>query len=323
MTPPPTPVMATQPPKLSILIPAYAYAAGVSRILEGLAPWAADACEVLVFDDSPGVEVAAAVQAFVSRSGCAVGYRHHRPALGAVANWNALLDAARGEYVWLLHHDEFPVGPDFLARLMAALAGASAAPDALLLDCLLVNAANGRNRRHIPTALRLRVARQAPAYLLRRNLIGPVSALVMRRSLCPRFETALKWKVDVAFYERLLDQPGLRVQAAAGLAIGSVLNREGSITAGLQQGLLQRQHDEHRWLRERRNRPTLWLADPSNGSLPQRLAMAAEDLAWKLLRAAQRLPALLGVSALPPAVLLRALRHSSEATPARETGSPP
>jgi hypothetical protein len=53
------------------------------------------------------------------------------------------------------------------------------------------------------------------------------------------------------------------------------------------------------------------------------LAMAAEDLAWKLLRAAQRLPALLGVSALPPAVLLRALRHSSEATPARETGSPP
>jgi hypothetical protein len=297
---------------LSILVPAYAYAAGVTRILAGLAPWAADCCEVLVFDDSPGDEVAAAVHEFCASSACVVDYRHHRPALGAVPNWNALLDSARGSYVWLLHHDEFPVGANFLSRLLAAL---QTDPDVLLLSCLLVDADSGRNRRHMPATLQLAVARHNAGYLFRRNVIGPVSSLVMRRSLCPRFEPALKWKVDVAFYVQLLQRSGVRIESAGALSIGSVLNREGSITATLQKGLAQRQRDEHRWLRECGSARTIWLADPGAGPWASRLLLATERAAWMLWRGVSRMPAWMGRSARPTAELRCALHP--QPTPGR------
>jgi hypothetical protein len=279
----------------------------VSRILYGLAPWPADSCEVLVFDDSPKDEVAQAVQAFNAShasQGCRVDYRHNHPALGAVTTWNALLDAAKGRHVWLLHHDEFPVGADFVPRLLQRLA---ADPDVVVLDCLLVDAPSGRNRRHLPMTLRTAVARHAPDYLLRRNVIGPTSALVVRRTIYPRFQRALQWKVDVEAYARLFASLSGAVLAAPDLAIGSLLNRSASITATLKDGLAQRERDEHRWMREQQGLQTPWLADPRTGPLATRLRLQIENLAWLSWRALSRLPAVLGWSARPTAELRRAL----------------
>jgi hypothetical protein len=55
--------------------------------------------------------------------------------------------------------------------------------DALLLECVLVEAGTHHIRRHIPAALRLTVAAGSLRYLYRPNLIGPVLALVMRSSM--------------------------------------------------------------------------------------------------------------------------------------------
>lgn len=294
-------------PLLSVLIPAYRYAEGVARILERLAPWSTEECEVRVYDDSPDDAVEQAVGAFGASNGLIVHYHRNRPALGAVANWNALLTSAKGRHVLLLHHDEFPLGQQFLARVLTALSH-EPAPDVLILDCLLVDARNGHNRRHMPGLLRLAVARHAPDFLYRRNVIGPVSALVVRRSLYPAFESTLRWMVDVDAYVRLLHNPGLRIVLEPALRVGSLLAREGSITSTLQPELERVHHDELTWLRRERDSGIPWIADPRNGSWPDRLLLSTESLMWLLWRAVARIGWWLGLSTLPPAQLRRDLQ---------------
>jgi hypothetical protein len=287
-------------PRLSVLVPAYRYPAGVLRILDGLFDGCegTDAVEVLVHDDSPDDAVAEAISAHpAARS---VQYRHSRPARGAVPNWNALLDAARGHHVWLLHHDEFPVGPRFLPRLLDRLSAADA-PDVLVLDCLLADLRRLRARRHLPGWLRVAVARHAPDYLLRRNVIGPTSAFVARRELYPRFDPALRWVVDVEAFRRLL-LPRPSVALADGLAIASVLDRPGSITASLGGELARIDRAEREALGASAGR---WAA-PAAGR-PLRLAVfACETAAWAALRAAQHAMAALGGPVLAEEVLRRA-----------------
>ncbi len=293
---PTVPDHASQP-LLSILVPAYRYADGVARILAGLAPWPSEACEVLVFDDSPDDAVADVVRNFNACGGCRADYRHNTPALGAVPNWNALIAAARGRHVWLLHHDEFPIGKYFVDRLLARL-GATDAADVLLLDCLLADAASGRNRRHLPAAMRLALARHAPCYLYRRNVIGPASALIVRRAHYPVFEPQLRWLVDVDAYAQLLQVRGIRVDLAVDLQVGSVLARQDSITATLQPGLARLEQAERRWLRQQRSAATPWLQS-SRQSASTRLMLFGEGLLWALWRLGSRCPWWLGFSALP------------------------
>ena len=308
---PVTPAMSDSlsPPLLSILVPAYGYADGVARILAGLAPWPGGACEVLVFDDSPDDAVAEVVRAFNARGGCQVDYRRNTPALGAVQNWNALIAAAGGQHAWLLHHDEFPIGERFVDRLLARL-GAAGTADVLLLDCLLADAANGHNRRHLPAALRLAVARHAPRYLYRRNVIGPASVMVVRRALYPVFASPLRWLVDVDAYVRLLQIHGLHIDLAPDLAVGSVLARQDSITATLQPGLGRLEQAERSWLHQQRAASTPWLrADRPGGAT--RLLLLGESLLWALWRLVSRCPWWLGLSARPRAELRQALRRGT------------
>lgn len=297
------------PPLLSILVPAYGYADGVARILAGLAPWPGGACEVLVFDDSPDDAVAEVVLAFNARGGCQVDYRRNTPALGAVQNWNALIAAAGGQHAWLMHHDEFPIGERFVDRLLARL-GAAGTADVLLLDCLLADAANGHNRRHLPAALRLAVARHAPRYLYRRNVIGPASVMVVRRALYPVFAPPLRWLVDVDAYVRLLQIHDLHIDLAPDLAVGSVLARQDSITATLQPGLGRLEQAERSWLHQQRAASTPWLRGDRQGGVT-RLLLLGESLLWALWRLASRCPWWLGFSARPRAELRQALRRGT------------
>ena len=297
------------PPLLSILVPAYCYADGVARILAGLAPWPSQACEVLVFDDSPDDAVADVVRNFNTRGGCQVVYRHNKPALGAVPNWNMLIAAASGRHVWLLHHDEFPIGEHFVDRLLSRL-GAADAAEVLLLDCLLADAANGHNRRHLPAALRLAVARHAPGYLYQRNVIGPASALVVNRACYPVVAPQLRWLVDVDAYVQLLQDRGLRIDLAADLAVGSVLARRDSITATIQPGLGRIELAERSWLRQQRASTSPWLQACRQGAAT-RLMLLGEGLLWTLWRLASRCPWWLGLSALPRAQMQKALRRGT------------
>ena len=269
-------------PFLSVLIPSCAYPEGVERILSAVGTH--PDVEILIFDDTPGPEIERLVSA-ASRQAQNVVYRHNPTAkgqaLGAVSNWNELLDAARGTYIHLIHHDEVPLGADFVARLGDVL-NKNGEVDVVLMDLLLVNEELHPIRRHVPTWFRELVCRHAPGYLFRRNVIGPTAALIIKRSRMPRFDVQLKWLVDVELYVRLC-RSRLKWITVSSLQVGSLQRSSGSITASLRSDLSAIDEAERHTLSDAYARDRTWL-----GSRSGKPVRAIEALFWLGLRAVTR-----------------------------------
>lgn len=189
-------------PLLSILIPACNFAYGVRRIVLPLLSEKRGDIEILVHDDSSNDSVGAAMHALAGSHPC-LRYVRNSPALGAVANWNSLLRSARGRYVILIHHDDFPLSERFAADLLDELERKDW-PDALVLSRLIYDVGRRKMIYDICNPLRRFIVNYLPAYLLRRNPIGPPSVLVVRRDLFEGYDPTLKWLVDVEAYFRFL-----------------------------------------------------------------------------------------------------------------------
>lgn len=228
-------------PLLSVLIPAYNQPAGVERILARLAALGAPGeVEMRVSDDSTddaaATRIAAAVRAWSAAHlaacpACPVGnYQRNQPPLGAVRNWNALLALATGRYVWLLHHDEEPDAAAALAPLLAELRQDTA--DFWILRCHVQRQPGASPWLHFPPRRAAALLRRWPGYLLRRNLIGPPSALIVRDRAVVRYDETLVWLVDVEAYVRMLAS-GVRLGAWPQAGVLSHVDGVNSITASL------------------------------------------------------------------------------------------
>lgn len=266
---------------LSILVPAYSYPSGVRRIMREFGAHSSSQCEVLIFDDSPGDEVKQIIEAW-REQGMPLRYQRNVPSLGVAGNWNALLEAARGEYCLLMHHDEFPLGSNFVGRALDVLRK-NPDTDVLMMDCVLVGDDGRVARRHVPNLLRSWVARHVPAYLFRRNVIGPASALIVRRSLYPRFDDKLRWLIDVDAYFRLR-QSTASWRVCGDLKIGSTLGRKDSITASIKDELKDLDAQERAYLVQKHPTAGLWLRADAH-----RWARAAETVLWAFMRVFTRL----------------------------------
>ena len=216
--------------KVSILIPAYNHAAGVARVLETVID-RNNGLEVIVFDDSTSAEVRHTVAAYKNAFESLI-YQNNQETLGktlgAPDNWNALLDAASGEFVMLMHHDEYPLSTSFYDEMSEAIANNPSA-DVFLLGLRLVDRYASPLRMHAPYWLRYLTSSRFPGYLFRRNVIGPTGTLVIRREIVPRFSANLKWLVDVEFYFKLFSSD-IDVVACPHAIIGSVQGEHQSIT---------------------------------------------------------------------------------------------
>lgn len=274
------------PPTLSILIPAYNQPEGVERILCGLLSIRGRPdIEILVSDDSSNDSAALRIRAACERFGN-IHYVLNRPILGAVQNWNELLRLGRGEYLWLLHHDEEPESCMSLPALVQALASPNAA-EICILECRVVNSPGARPVLHFPARWAMAIIRRWPGYLLRRNLIGSPSCLIVKRQRCIAYDERLQWRVDVEGYVRML-QPPFQVMNWPSGGVISYRDRENSITARLASNLNVIDARELELLRAshgQRSDAIPWLRRDTWASLCRLL----ETVGWTSFRLAYRL----------------------------------
>lgn len=232
---------------LSILIPAYNYPIGVETILAKLSSEYSEDIEIIVFDDSSDNEVHNVCTTYNDAFYSFI-YKHNKPAMGATDNWNSLLDEAQGEYCLLLHHDEFPLSVNFVNKVIDTLS-VNAAIDVLIMDLVRVDINTGFIRQHAPSWLRNLSAKYFPGYLFRRNIIGPVSTMVVRRSIFPRFDEKLQWLVDVELYVRLFKKR-VNIKTVHDIQIGTAPDRSHSITASLGNKVFRIKQRELEYLRD-------------------------------------------------------------------------
>jgi len=266
---------------LSIVIPAYGYAQGVQRILSILSDDPTDEIEIIISDDSRDEQVCQIVNSFSTYFQGKLRYIRNKPSLGAINNWNFLLEKASGEYVLLLHHDEYPLGRNFQHRVLGLL-NSSLQFDVFVMQCILFQVSEKYSQPHLPRIISKLIIKYMPGYLFKRNVIGPPSCIIVRRRLYPKFDVNLRWLVDVEAYFRLR-QVTEKWSYCKDITIGSLLGRDDSITASIKDNLKILNEQEIGYLEQKYPGVTIWLSNTSH-----RILKALEVIIWVLTRVTTR-----------------------------------
>ena len=93
--------------KVSIGIPAYYGEEGVARLLRSIGQQEYEDYEVVITDDSGDDRIGRLAEGKKN-----VRYYKNEVRLGAAANWNRAMRLCTGEYMKIMHHDDWFTAPD-------------------------------------------------------------------------------------------------------------------------------------------------------------------------------------------------------------------
>ena len=197
--------------KLSILIPTYNFKFGINKILEcinRIDPNISDFVEIIISDDSKNKVINSHKNLYFKKSLKNFIYIHNKKSLGAVKNWNKLLSIARGDYIWLLHHDEFWNKEKNVIKYILENIDKKK-PNILILPVKTSKILRmfflyfNLTHKHIISRNLFISHLRNPKLLLKLNVIGPPSALIYKKNNLI-YDKKLKFLVDIDFYIRLL-----------------------------------------------------------------------------------------------------------------------
>lgn len=170
-------------PLLSVCIPAYnrpqGLVAAVHSVVAALPREHSDQVEIIITDDSATPTTVAELLAGWSGPW---HYQHNLRRLGMVANWNASLAKASGEFILLLHDDDYLL-PQGITTILETLNKHGSQSDIFLFGVHLVNPHQRCLRRQIPRWQGWLPPPQALRQLLRHSSFVRFPALIWRRSL--------------------------------------------------------------------------------------------------------------------------------------------
>ncbi len=103
----------------------YNYARHLPGRLQSVFGQSYPVCEILLLDDASDDDSVAVAREAAGRAGREIGIVANPRNAGVFAQWRRAAETARGDYVWIAEADD-ECEPDFLARLVAAMAAAEA-----------------------------------------------------------------------------------------------------------------------------------------------------------------------------------------------------
>jgi len=186
--------------KVSICIPAYNNPAGIERLLKSIEGQSYRDFEIIITDDSTDERV----KMVVDNSPLTIIYEKNTIHDGSTANWNKAINLAKGDYIKIMHHDDWFNGKDSLKELVDLL---DSNADAVLAfsGTLQVNGENSYTRFTSPEEAELVSNNWKNLFL--GNTFGAPSSVIHRVG-DKRYDTNLKWLVDMEFYMQLLKDGG-------------------------------------------------------------------------------------------------------------------
>ena len=164
--------------------------------------------EVIVTDDSQSDAVAVLVEKYRPALDNKLQYIRNSPGLGSPQNWNKAIGLAQGQWIKLMHHDDWFTYPDSLQEFVTLT---QQNPGKLSCSAILkyypqqdtyqVNYMNAEQKQ---------LVEQMPALLMLNCYIGLPSCTIYEKQMAQDFDPKLVWMVDIEFYMRTLYQhPGL------------------------------------------------------------------------------------------------------------------
>lgn len=187
--------------KISVCIPAYKNAAFLRRNLDALVNQTFRDFEVILSDDSPDESVAGIAAAYKDR--LKIIYLKNNPAKGTPANWNIAMQHASGEFIKLMHDDDWFATDTALQQFYDCLI-ANPGVDFCFSAFYNVNIESGKVEPVFCSSLNRYLLKRSRYNLFKRNFIGPPSVVFQRNRGEIFYDEKLKWLVDFEGYIRFL-----------------------------------------------------------------------------------------------------------------------
>lgn len=188
-------------PKISITIPAYKNVPALQRLLDSIASQTYKDYEVIVTDDTPDISVKEFITSYQRINGLKY-YKNPIP-LGTPENWNEGIRKATGEWIKIMHHD------DYFATADALLSFAKHTTENI--DFIFSGYANHFHQTDLFQPVHFSKTDSVliglnPWTLFASNTIGPPSVTLVRRKQADCYDKNLKWRVDTEYYIRQLQR---------------------------------------------------------------------------------------------------------------------
>jgi len=187
-------------PKVSICIPTYNQTYYLVKLLDSILIQTFTDFEVIISDDSNTENVKLLIDTYSKK----INFKYFKnyPAFGTPLNWNKSIELATGEFIKIMHHDDWFTDLNSLQKFVkyAQICEYSF----VFSGAISINEKENTEQLHLPNSDFLNEIKQNPNHLFFGNLIGPPSSVIFKKSDVIYFDVNLKWVVDVDFYIRML-----------------------------------------------------------------------------------------------------------------------
>ena len=183
-------------PFISICIPAYKRVDYLKRLFESISIQTYKNFEVVVTDDSGNDN---SVENFINSNvfNFKLVYIKNPSALGSPLNWLASFKHALGDWIKIMHDDDYFMS-DISLDLFASEIDSRV--DCIFSGYLVEDEVNKSKKEMVISKLAFNRFLNKPLRLFAKNRIGPPSVMLFKRNITETFDTRLKWIVDWEFY---------------------------------------------------------------------------------------------------------------------------
>lgn len=193
--------------KVSICVPAYGNADGIKRLLDSVRVQKYTDYEIVITDDSKTDEVSELVAKYLELHddfADRITYSKNETRLGAGNNWNRSIDIASGEYIKIMHHDDWFSSEESLGEFVRMLDDNPKAQIAFS-GTNQVDIGTGDSYSRCISDTDLEELKKDYRYLYIAQVIGAPSATIYRKTDI-RFAPDLSWLIDAEFYMKVFKQ---------------------------------------------------------------------------------------------------------------------
>ena len=183
---------------ISICIPAYEEVSLLKRLLESIKLQTFTDFEVIITDDSLSDQIQKLAKAY--STDFELQYHRNPSALGSPANWNRAIKLARGEWIKVMHHDDWFAKPESL-EIFAENAKKA---NVNLIFSSYNNITEDEIQKVRLSKLNQKALQTNPLHLFVSNFIGNPSTTLVRNNRNTWYDEKLKWVVDFEFYLQIL-----------------------------------------------------------------------------------------------------------------------
>jgi len=182
---------------ISICIPAYKRIDYLKRLLGSIEIQKFKDFEVIISDDSNDDSVEELLKGFNGKF--EIKYFKNEKALGTPANWNNAISKATGEWIKLMHDDDWFDNEHSLEKF--ALATNNNNKFIFSAYTNKTELTNDTEKKYFNENSKTTILKN-PLLLLATNIIGPPSVTLFHNSIKDKYDEGLKWRVDIEYYIR-------------------------------------------------------------------------------------------------------------------------